>query len=305
MDRLEAMRLFVRVAEMGSFSAVAQQQGVARSVVTRQVAALESHLGSKLIARSTRRLALTSAGAEYLEKCRVILNLVDVAEGGVAAEHHVPRGPIHLSVPLAFGRRHLSPHLLAFARRYPEVRLDIDYIDRRSNLIEEGIDLAVRVTNQLEPGDVARRISASSMVVTAAPEYLALHGEPAHPKELIHHECLVYTVAGRPSSWEFLIDGRPQHFPVSARLQANNGDALLQAAIAGFGLTCSPLFIAADALQAGQVRRVLAGFATPKPGIYAVLPSNKHVPHRVRMLMDYLAQCLGPEPPWEAIVPAP
>ena len=302
MDRFEAMRHFVRVAEAGSFSAVAQQLGVARSVVTRQIAALEAHLGSKLIARSTRRLALTSVGSDYLEKCRVILNLVEVAEGGVAAERHIPRGPIHLSVPLGFGRRHLSAHLLEFARRYPEVSLDIDFIDRRSKLIEEGIDLAVRITNRLEPGDVARKISHSSMVVTAAPEYLAKHGEPSHPRELIHHECLVYTMTANPGSWEFVVEGRAQAFPVRARLQANNGDSLLQAAVAGFGLAFGPTFIAAESMAAGQVRQVLSAYSIAPLGIYAVLPSNKHVPHRVRMLMDYLAGQLDTDPPWERVL---
>ena len=138
MDRLDAMHLFVRVAELGSFSAVAQQLGVARSVVTRQIAALEAHLGAKLMARSTRRLTLTSAGTAYLEKCRVILNLVEAAETGIAEERQTPRGSIRLSVPLSFGLKRLAPLLLEFSNQYPEVALDMDFSDRRSNLIEEG-----------------------------------------------------------------------------------------------------------------------------------------------------------------------
>jgi DNA-binding transcriptional LysR family regulator len=301
MDRLEAMRQFVRVAELGSFSAVAQQMGAARSVVTRQVAALETHLGTKLIARSTRRLALTSAGADYLEKCRVILNLVEAAESGVAAERHEPRGPIHVSAPLSFGKRYLSPHVLDFARRYSEITLDMDYLDRRSNLIEEGIDLAIRITPRLDPGDVVRRISSSKMLVVGSPDYLGLHGEPRHPRELIHYECLAYTATAHPHNWEFVLDGRPQSFAVRTRLQANNGDALVDAAIAGFGLTCTPEFMAADAIAAGKLRQTLADFPIAELGIYAVLPSNRHVPHRVRVLMDFLAQRLGPEPPWQQV----
>lgn len=299
MDRLEAMRLFTRVAERGSFSAVAQQSGLARSIVTRQIAALESHLRVKLLARSTRRLTLTSAGTAYLEKCRVILNLVDAAESGLDEERQVPRGPIRMSLPLSFGLRHLSSLLLEFATRYPEVSLDMDYSDRRSNLFEEGIDLAIRITGRLESNDVARRLSFSRMLAVAAPDYLARHGEPRHPSELIHHECLGYTAAANPHSWEFLVDQRPHNFPVRTRLQANNGDVLVQAAIAGFGLTCTPSFLCAEALAAGQVRQILADFPLVELGIYAVLPSNRHVPNRVRMLMDFLAERLGPEPPWE------
>jgi DNA-binding transcriptional LysR family regulator len=304
MDRLEAMRQFVRVAELGSFSAVAQQMGVARSAVTRQVAALEAHLGSKLIARSTRSLTLTSAGADYLEKCRVILNLVEAAESGVAAERHMPRGPIRMSVPLSFGKRYLGAHLLEFARRYPEVSLDMDYIDRRTNLIEEGIDVAVRITHRLAPGDIARRISSSRMLVVASPDYLDRHGEPRHPRELIHHECLAYTATAKPNHWEFLVDGRPQGFPVRTRLQANNGEALMDAAIGGFGLSYTPEFMAADALAAGQVRITLSDFPIAELGIYVVLPGNRHVPHRVRVLIEFLAERLGPEPPWVRPDPA-
>ncbi len=293
MDRLDAMHQFVRVAEMGSFTAVAQQLGVARSVVTRQIAALEAHLATKLIARSTRRLALTSAGADYLEKCRVILNLVEVAESGVAAERHAPRGPIHLSMPLSYGRRYLSRHLLDFAQRYAEVALDMDYVDRRSNLIEEGIDLAIRITPRLQPGDVARRVGSTRLVVVAAPDYLMKHGEPAHPAELIHHECLAYTGVAKPHHWDFLLDGRVQSFPIRTRMQANNGDALIAAAVAGFGLSYAPEFMAADALAASALRQTLAALPLMELGIYAVLPSNRHVPHRVRALMDFLAERLA------------
>jgi DNA-binding transcriptional LysR family regulator len=303
MDRIDAMRQFVRVAELGSFSAVAQQQGVARSVITRQVAALESHLATQLIARSTRRLALTSAGADYLEKCRVILHLVDAAESGVAAERHIPRGPIRLSVPQIFGRRYLAPDLFAFVRRYAEVSLDLDFADRRSNLIEEGIDLAIRITPHLELGDVARRLGASRLAVVAAPDYLAQHGAPRHPRELIHHEALVYTATANPHHWEFLIDGKPQNFAVRSRLQANNGEALVEAAIAGFGLTACPQFMVRDALAAGTLQIALGDYAMAELGIYAVLPSNRHVPHRVRVLMDFLAERMGSQPAWDGAPP--
>jgi DNA-binding transcriptional LysR family regulator len=195
MDRLDAMKLFVRVAELGSFAAVAQQLGVARSVVTRQIAGLEAHLGVKLMARSTRRLALTSAGTAYLEKCRVILNLVEAAETDVAEERLTPRGNIRISLPLSFGLKRLAPLLLDFSQRYPEVALDMDYSDRRVKLIEEGIDLSIRITRRLDGGDVARKIGTGRMQVVASPEYLARHGRPQHPAELIHHECLGYTSA--------------------------------------------------------------------------------------------------------------
>lgn len=297
MDRLDAMRLFVRVAELGSFSAVAHQLGAARSVVTRQIAALESHLGTKLLARSTRRLSLTSAGTAYLEKCREILNLVDSAETDLAEERQTPRGPIRLSLPLVYSLRRLVPVLIEFSMRYPEVELDMDFSDRRSNLIQEGIDLAVRITPRLEPGDVARRIGSARMVVAASPDYLARHGEPRHPSELVDHQCLGYTAGPSSQRWSFLIDGRLESFTVRPRLFANNGDVLLQAAVAGLGIAPQPTFIADEYLQSDRLRAILTDYPLPELGIYAVLPSNRHIPHRLRVLMDFLDERLAAAAP--------
>ncbi|MEO8408941.1 MAG: LysR family transcriptional regulator [Propionivibrio sp.] len=293
MDRLEGMRLFVRVAELGSFSAAALQLAVARSVVTRQVAALETHLGAKLLARSTRRLSLTSAGAVYLEKCRVILNLVDVAETGLAEEGQTPRGPIRLSLPLVYSQKYLAPLLLEFAQRHPEVTLDMDFSDRRAKLIEEGIDLAVRITASLESGDVVRKLGTARMVAVASPGYLARHGKPRHPCELIDHQCLGYTASASGQRWAFIVDGRPAMFPIRSRIDANNGGLLLKAAVAGLGIAYEPLFSAGELLESGALREVLRDFERPELGIYAVLPSNRHVPHRLRVLMDFLVANLA------------
>ena len=293
MDRLDAMHLFVRVAELGSFAAVAQQLGVARSVVTRQIAGLEAHLGVKLMARSTRRLTLTSAGTAYLEKCRVILNLVEAAETDVAEERAAPRGNIRMGLPLSFGLKRLAPMLLDFSQRYPEVGLDMDYTDRRVKLIEEGIDLSIRITRKLDGGDVARRIGASRMQVVAAPDYLARHGRPRHPADLIHHECLGYTAGGQAQGWQFIVGGQAQTFPVRSRLQANNGDVLTEAAAQGLGITMQPDFIIDDYLAAGRLEAILGDFPIAELGIYAILPSNRHVSHRVRVLMDFLGAGLA------------
>ena len=289
MDRLDAMKLFVRVAELGSFAAVAQQLGVARSVVTRQIAGLEAHLGVKLMARSTRRLALTSAGTAYLEKCRVILNLVEAAETDVAEERLTPRGNIRMSLPLSFGLKRLAPLLLDFSQRYPEVGLDMDYSDRRVKLIEEGIDLSIRITRRLDGGDVARKIGTGRMQVVASKNYLAQHGRPQHPAELIHHECLGYTSGGVAQNWQFMVDGQLQSFPVRSRINANNGDVLTEAAAQGLGITLQPDFIIDDYLADGRVEAILVDFPVAELGIYAMLPSNRHIPHRVRVLMDFLA----------------
>lgn len=299
MDRLDSMRIYLRVAELGSFAAVARQLDVARSVITRQVAALEAHLGVKLIARSTRSLMLTSAGSAYLERCREILNLVEAAEAGLADERQEPRGLIRLSVPLSFGLRHLSPLLIDFNVTYPDVVTEIDFTDRRVNLVDEGLDLAIRITRRLDPLDVARRIGSSRLQAIASPDYLRRHGEPKHPGELAEHECLIYLPA-QHEGWPFLVNGATELFPVRGRMRANNGDALLDAAMRGLGITAQPTFISVAAIEAGWVRPILTDYPMPELGIYALLPGNRYVPQRVRVLVDYLAERIGSRPYWES-----
>ncbi len=301
MDRIDSMRLFVRVAELGSFSAVAQQMNVERSVVTRKVAALETHLGAKLLARSTRRLSLTSAGAPYLEKCREILSLVEAAEAGLTENRQAPRGHIRITLPFSFGIHQLMPMFGDFMTANPEISIELEFNDRRANLIEGGFDLAIRITDRLGPGDVARKIGSSQGVVVAAPEYLKRHGRPKHPSELINHECFGYLLATR-SSWAFVIDGEIQWFPVSGRLEANSGDALLVTTIRGLGISNAPTFIVEKAVREHKLEILLPKFAAPEMGIYAVFPSNRYVPHRVRSLVEYLAQRIGTKPQWDEIL---
>jgi DNA-binding transcriptional LysR family regulator len=302
MDRLEGMRLFVKVAELGSFAAVAQQMNVARSVVTRQVAALEAHLGTKLIARSTRRLSLTSAGTGYLEKCREILALVEIAETDLSDDRQTPRGQIRVTLPLPFGIRQLMPLFGEFMAANPEVGLELDFNDRRANLIEGGFDLAIRVASRLDPGDVARKIGASRGVIAAAPSYLERRGRPRHPQDLAAHECFGYLLDPR-TSWSFFVDGEQRWFPIAGRLRANNGDALLIAAIRGLGIVRAPTFIVEQAVRAGELEILLPDYPTLELGIYALFPGNRYVPHRVRTLVDFLAARIGPHPSWDAILP--
>ena len=294
MDRLEAMRTFVRVAELGNFSAVAQQSGVARSVVTRQVAGLERHLGAKLLVRSTRKVSLTSAGTMFLEKCRVILNLVDAAETDLAQDRAVARGTVRVGLPLSYGLKRLAPLLLEFGEKHPLVHLEMDYTDRRVDLVEEGFDLSIRITGRLAPSDVVRRLGNCRIMAVASPDYLARHGRPTHPSELVGHECLAYTGDPHRNAWSFTVDGRVESFYVESRLAANNGDVLADAAIRGLGITLQPDFIVQAPLADGRLVEVLQKFAPPELGIYAVLPGTRHVPYRVRVLIDFLAERLRP-----------
>ena len=298
MDRLTAMQTFVRVAEAGSFTAVADQMNVARSAITRQIAALEAHLGVKLIARSTRRLSLTSAGATYLEQCRDILDRIDEAEGDLAGERQTLQGTIRTSVPLTFGLLHLTPLLLEFSRAHPDIHIDLDFNDRRVNLIEEAMDFALRITDRLPETTVARRLTSCRSVVVASPDYLRRHGEPRHPDELTQRACLAYSLTSR-SSWAFIIDEVPRSVEISGPLTANNGSVLQEAAIQGMGIAYQPTFIAAEAIRRGQLVQILKDFPAPVLDMCAVFPGNRFVPQRVRAFVDFLAARLGPEPYWD------
>ena len=293
MDKLDAMQTFVRVAEAGSFTAVADQLQVARSAVTRQIAGLEKHLRVKLITRSTRSLTLTAAGAAYLEKCRVILNMVDAAESSLDEEKAVPRGRIRLGLPLSFGLQRLMPALLAFAKAQPHIELMMDFSDQRSNLVEEGIDLSIRITADLQPGDIVRHLGECHLLTLASPGYLSEHGQPLHPEQLRHHECLIYSMTMNAATWAYADAGQVSAFAVRGRIRSNNGVALTQAAAQGLGITRQPDFIAEPFLQSGQVLTLLQDFEAPPLGIYAVLPSNRYIPHRVNVLIEHLSDFLA------------
>lgn len=298
MNRLDAMECFVRVAQAGSFAAAATQADVARSAVTRQIAALERHLGVKLVARTTRRLHLTAAGVAYLEKCREILDLVAAAESGLGAEAAAHRGPIRISGPVSFGIRHLMPLLTDFAELHPGLELDVDLTDRPVDLVAEGIDVAIRISHRQEDSWVVRPLSVCRSVLVASPRYLERRGEPRHPDELRDHECLCYTPSLR-TTWPLTIAGEIVQVPVAGRIRANNSDALLDAAIRGLGIAYQPTFVAAPAVHSGVLRVVLPKHLPMAGAIHAVLPGHRYVPPRVRGLVDYLAERMGPEPYWD------
>ena len=290
MNRLEAMTTFVRVAELGSFAAAASQLGVAPSVITRQIAALEEHLGIKLMMRTTRRLTLTAGGAAYLAKCREILDLVETAEADVMADRLTPRGHLRIGVPLTFGLKKLVPLLLEFSQLYPAISLGTEFTDSPQNLVEEGKDLLVRIAPRLEPGDIARKLGTSRLQVIATPAYLARHGHPRHPADLAGHALIGYTLRGVVQPWTFRVAGEVKSFYLPFKLQANNGEALAEAARRDLGITMVPDFVAEDYLRDASLVTLLEDFTPPDLGIYALLPSNRYMPHRVRALIDFLSR---------------
>lgn len=293
MNKLEAMHTFVRVAQVGSFAAAAQQLQVDRSVITRQVAALERQLRTQLITRSTRSLSLTAAGQAYLAQCQHILTLVEEAESGLSQEKEQVAGRIRLGLPLTHGVQVLMPLLLDFMAQHPDLALGLDLSDQRSNLVEEGIDLAIRITSRLQPTDIVRRLGQCRLMTVASPAHWAQHGVPQRPQDLAEHPALLYAGGSQSVQWPYRVRGRAVAVPMRGRLEANNGVALMQAAAAGLGVALQPDFIAQPWVDQGAVVEVLAPFAAEPLGIYAVLPHNRYVPHRVRALMEFLAERLA------------
>ena len=289
MNQFEMMSLFILVAELGSFAAAAHQRGVARSVVTRQIAALEEHLGVQLIARSTRRQALTSAGKKYLEHSKAIIDLVQRSEAELNEEQIKPTGNLRISLPLSFGLRHLSDLLMQFAQRYPDIHLDLEYSDRMVDVAAEGFDIAVRIASELALSDIVRKIGECQLLFVASPDYIARAGEPTCLEDLTEHECLQYSHYSR---WMFSENGKNTSIQLKGRIKANNGDALAKAAAAGMGISLMPDFIAHDYLLAQTLVELRHLEPQPPVGIYVVLPSNSYIPERVRLLVDYLSEQL-------------
>lgn len=300
MDRLQAMKVFVGVVESGSFARAAEQSRLSTTAVSRLVADLERHLGVRLLQRTTRRLNLTDPGAQYFERCRRILADVDEAETQAAGADAQLRGPLRLSLPHSFGLRYVAPLLPAFCARHPDLRLEVTFSDRIVDLVEEGVDLAVRITRQVDPLLVARPLTPVRLVACAAPEYLARRGEPREPGELRRHDCLTYSYASGGDTWRFQHEGSEVAVPVKGRLRANSGEMLRLAALAGLGVALEPTFLVGEDLRAGHLRRILPEYELDSALAQVVYLPGIRGSARVRALTEYLREALGSdEPSWD------
>lgn len=301
MDILAAMRMFARVVEAGSFVRAAERQGVSTTAASRLIADLEAHLGARLLHRTTRRLHPTDAGRAYYTRCAQILDEIDEAEADVRDETARPTGVLRINAPFSFGIQHLGPLLPAYQAAYPEVELDVSLSDRVVELVEEGFDLAIRISGQLPPTLVVRRLAPVHLVVCAAPSYLAKHGTPMIPADLQRHNCLLYTYASDGADWRFEHgrSGEAMTVRVSGNLRANNGDLLQAAALAGDGIVCQPSFLIGEGLRSGALVPLLQEYTAPPLAVYAVYPTRRHLSAKVRTFVDFLASRWGDVPPWD------
>lgn len=301
MGRFDEMQAFVRVVENGGITAAAQRLGLAKSAVSRRLQDLENRLGVQLLQRTTRRISLTEDGRMFYERCLRILDELEEAERSVSSEQQRVHGLLRIAAPLSFTLRHLSPLFDEFLHRYPEVRMELDVQDREINVIEEGVDLTIRIGKLDDSSLVAKRLAPVSFVVCASPAYLERSGEPEHPEELVIHQGLAYGHLSDQRQWTLFDNHGEAHTVMpQIRMRANNGDLMLDALLAGLGIALMPTFICHRELADGRLRQILQNYTIGETAaVYALYPSRRHLPLRVRVFIDFLAERLGDNPPWE------
>jgi DNA-binding transcriptional LysR family regulator len=302
METFAGMRMFTEVVDSGSFSAAGRRLGLAASSVARAIGALENQLGVRLLNRTTRKLGLTEAGRLYHERSRRILAEVEEARLSVSQLEAAPRGTLRLNVPVVFGRLHIAPALPDFLALHPALRVDLAVTDAFVDLVEEGVDLAIRIGELEDSSLIARRLAPNRRVLCASPAYLERHGIPISPDDLSEHNCLMYKQQNR-SVWRLRDDARIHEIRVSGSLLANNADVLHTAALGGVGLTILPIWLVGRDIQRGALKIVLADYQV-SPGaldtnIYAVFPHSRHLSAKVRAFIDFMRERIGPHPYWE------
>lgn len=290
MDQLGAMRAFARVVQTGSFSAVAREANTSQATISKRVAALEAQLGVRLMMRSSRDRSLTEAGAEFYEKCVVILAELEEAESNARSQLASPRGVLRISTAFPLGRLLIAPLVADFLSRYPEIELDLELTDRHVDLTAEGFDIAIRAQQLKDTSLVARELFKNPMFLIASPSYLKQHGVPSTPEELVDHNCIVYPQFSTRNLWHFVHEGDDISVHVNGNFQCDNGDAILAAATDGVGFAVLPYWMIHSHLDAGQLQLVMPKFQPPTLPVNAIYPQRRYLPIKVMCFVDFLIE---------------
>jgi DNA-binding transcriptional LysR family regulator len=289
MDRIQAIRLFIRVVDLGSFSKAAADLGIGQPSATKMVAQLERQVGARLLHRSTHGVTPTEVGALYYEKCQLIAHHVEEAESVATLLQSQLQGGLRISTSVAFGRRVLAPLVMRFMREHPKLQVDLGFDDRYVNLVEQGIDVAIRMGRLADSTLGARYLAINPWVLVASPSYLQSRGLPGSPAELAGHDALVYSTAQGDARWHFTgSDGEPAIVEVRGPLRSNNLSAILAAAREGLGVAALPRYVAHESLRAGAIVPLLSDWTLPSQEVHAVYPSPRLVPAKVRGFIDWL-----------------
>ena len=300
MDRLRALEMFVTVVARGSFTRAADALDTSPANVTRYINELEAHLGARLLNRSSRKLSLTESGQGLYERSRAILEEVAEAEALASAKTVQARGRLRINAPVSFGIAQLAPLWPRFMALHPEVELDIALADRVVDIVEEGFDMAIRISRGGSATHAARKLATSRNLVCASPGYLLRHPAPQAPADLAQHACLGYTYAHTADEWQLSgQDGVPHTVKVRYAMHTNNGDTARAAALAGAGVIWQPSFIVGEDLRAGRLVELLPGYRMADIDIMAVYPSRRHLSAKVRVMIDFLAQAFAGTPQWD------
>jgi DNA-binding transcriptional LysR family regulator len=293
------MAAFAAVVDAGSFVAAAETLRISKTAISRYVDGLEQRIGVRLLHRTTRRLSLTEEGRLFYQRTREILAAMDDAEAEVSSRTQVPSGLIRVNVPLSFGMSHLSSIWGRFMASYPQIDLDITLNDRLVDLVDEGYDLAVRISSLPDSSLISRKLATTEMLVCASPGYLARNGKPSHPRDLALHRVLAYTGLAGKDEWRFEGPDGEVVVRTRARVYSNNGDTCCAIALSDGGIILQPSFMVSADLKRGQLVRVLPEYRSHELGIYAVYPSRKQLPLKVRCLVDFLADAFAAAP-WQS-----
>lgn len=300
LDRITGMQVFSRSAHTGSISAAARQMGLSPGMATKHLDALEDRLGVRLFRRSTRKLTLTEPGQQYLEFCTRLLPELEEVEAMIASQRVEATGLLRLNAPLSFGVRYIAPLIPSFSEKHPKVIVDLGLNDRVVDLMDEGWDLTIRVGRLKDSRLVSRKLAESAMIICAAPSYWSKYGRPETWSDLQSHNCLGFSFSNiaRPDEWFFGRD-REKRIAIKGTMRANNGDALVAAAIAGLGVLYEPEFIVAQAIRSGQLEEIeLESPTADLGGIHLVYSQDRSPPAKVRVMIDFLVAAFNPQPPW-------
>lgn len=292
-DKIETMRAFVAVAAEQSFTGAGRRLGISTKLVSKYVQQLESRLQTQLFNRTTRSVALTDVGNAYLDRCRSILEQIDDLDSLVRERQGSLAGSIRMTAPTVFGSTRLTEALVPFLRQHRDIELDLKLTDSRVAVVEEGLDLAIRISDLKDSALIARKLSDMPLILCASPDYLDRHGRPQTPQALTTHACLIYSNQSEMNIWRFHAQGSEQIVRINATVQANSPGALARMAIGGLGVTRAPLYIVENALEKGDLEEVLPDYPSNDFGVYALYPPNRHLTRRIRALIDHLSAEFG------------
>lgn len=299
MDRLDGIAAFSLVVETGSFTAAAQRLKLSKSAVSAHVQRLEERLGVQLLHRTTRRVATTEAGRAYHQHCVRILADAEAAEQAASALHREPRGTLRISAPDTFGWMHVAPAIPAFRQRFPEIAIDLRLEERHVNLVDDRLDLAIRIGTLPDSPLIVRKLAPSRVLLCAAPGYLKRAGELSSPQDLSRHACLCFPPLWRDGHWQLVAKQREERVPISGTIVSNSAEVLRTSALGGVGIAMLPTWAVADDLRCGTLETVLPGWAPPASVIHAVYPDNRRMSAKVRSFVDHLARHIGRTPYWD------